>query len=148
MNAKELIMDYYVRLNKDIFPLKKGEILKVTGSVVRAFLPACAWCKDIKDNIYFIFEDDIDPIPLTVDILKAYGFTGDAPGYSLSEKAGDLYAKQLSDGAWLLTIFYNDFFLPMGTMVIFHVHQLQQWLRLCGIEREIKMSSLTSINTI
>ena len=151
MNAKELIMDYYVRLNKDIFPLKKGEILKVTGSVVRAFLPASAWCKDIKGNIYFIFEDDIDPIPLTVDILKAYGFektSSVVPRYILSDNLFTVFAKNINDSAWLIDVLDNKFNLPDQSAIVYHVHQLQLWLRFCGIEREIKMSSLTSINTI
>ena len=148
MNVKELMMGFYVRLNKDNCFLEKGQILKVLSFTYYQFLPASAKCEDAYGYECILGVDYLDPIPLTVDILKAYGFTGDAPGYSLSEKAGDLYAKQLSGGAWQLSIFYNNFFFPMGTMVIFHVHQLQQWLRFCGIVREIKMSSLTSINSI
>ena len=148
MNAKELMTGFYVQLNKDSYFFKKGQNLRVLSITYYKYLAASVKCQDASGYVCMLEIDNLDPIPLTVDILKAYGFTGDAPGYSLSEKAGDLYAKQLSGGAWQLSIFYNDFFLPMGTMVIFHVHQLQQWLRLCGIEREIKMSSLTSVNTI
>lgn len=148
MNAKELMTGFYVRLNKDSYFFKKGQNLRVLSIAYYKYLAASVKCQDASGYVCMLEIDNLDPIPLTLDILKAYGFTGDAPGYSLSEKAGDLYAKQLSGAAWQLSIFYNDFFLPMGTMVIFHVHQLQQWLRLCGIEKEIKMSSLTSIDTI
>lgn len=148
MNAKDLITGYYVRLNKDVIPLEKGELLKVVSLTLRQFIKPTATCKDIKGDVFYVYVEDIDPIPLTVDILKAYGFIDEAPGYSLYDESGSIYARQLSGGAWEILIFYTDFWHPMGTTVIYHLHQLQQWLRLYGFKREIEMSSLTSINTI
>lgn len=150
MNAKELIMDYYVQLNKDVYPLKKGEILKVTEVGVRPMIKPNTWCRDFKGNIYFIFEDDIDPIPLTVDILKKYGFemaSSEIQKYILWEHKYTVFAKHIDNGAWEIDIFSKECKLPYQSAIVYHVHQLQQWLRFCGIEREIKMSSLTSVNT-
>ena len=151
MNIKEIMMDYYVRLNKDAIPLEKGELLKVVSITLRQFLKPTATCKDIKGEVFYVYVEDLDPIPLTVDILKIYGFemaSSEIQKYILWEHKYTVFAKKIDNEAWEIDIFSKECKLPYQSAIVYHVHQLQQWLRLCGMEREIKMSSLTSVNTI
>lgn len=151
MNAKELMMGFYVRLNNDCFLFEKGQILKVLSTTYYKYLTASAKCQDASGYECTVEVDYLDPIPLTVDILKEYGFektSSIVPRYILSNNLCTIFAKEICKGAWLIDVLDNNFNLPDQSAIVYHVHQLQQWLRFCGIEREIKMSSLTSINTI
>lgn len=151
MNIKEIMMDYYVRLNKDAIPLEKGEILKVVSITLRQFRKPTATCKDIKGEVFYVYVADLSPIPLTVDFLKDNGFemaSSEIQAYMLWEHKYTVFAKKIDNEAWQIDIFSKECKLPYQSSIVYHVHQLQQWLRFCGIEREIKMSLLTSINTI
>lgn len=151
MNAKELMMGFYVRLNKDSYIFEKGQILRVLSITYYKYLAASVKCQDASGYVFTLEIDNLDPIPLTVDILKAYGFEKTSsllPRYILSDNLFTVFAKNINDSAWLIDVLDNKFNLPDQSAIVYHVHQLQQWLRFCGIEREIKMSSLTSVNTI
>lgn len=151
MNAKDLITDFYVRLNKDSYFFKKGQILKVMSINFYQYIAATAKCQDAIGYVSIVEVDNLDPIPLTLDILKELGFemaTSEVQKYILWEHKYTVFAKGIDNGAWEIDIFSKECKLPYQSAIVYHVHQLQQWLHLCGIEREIKMSSLTSVNTI
>lgn len=151
MNAKELMMGFYVRLNKDSYFFEKGQILRVLSITYYKYLAASVKCQDASGYVCILEIDNLDPIPLTVDVIKDFGFektTSLVPRYILDDDLYTVFAKDIYDGAWLIDVLDNKFNLPDQSAIVYHVHQLQQWLRFCGIEREIKMSSLTSINTI
>lgn len=151
MKANELMMGLYVRLNKDNYFYEKGQILKVLSINYFQYLPATAKCEDESGYVSIVEVDRLDPIPLTIDILKLYGFEKSAslvPWYILSDNLYTVFARELYGGAWSIDVLDNKFNMPDQSAIVCHVHQLQQWLRFCGIERKIKMSSLTSINTI
>ena len=171
MKANEIMMGDYARINKDVFPLKKDTIVQVL-SIVNSHSVAFSnnscpmkiknfgnFVKDIWVQCVFheqkihvgIFHEYLDPIPLTVEILKKYGFEmalSEVQKYILWEHKYTVFAKNIDNEAWEIDIFSKECKLPYQSAIVYHVHQLQQWLRFCGIEREIKMSSLTSINTI
>lgn len=151
MNATELMMGFYVQLNKDYCFFEKGQIVKVLSITYYKYLTASARCQDANGYEFTIEVDYLDPIPLTVDILKDFGFkktTSLVPRYILDDDLYTVFAKDIYDGAWLIDVLDNKFNLPDQSSIVYNVHQLQQWMRFCGIDREIKMSSLTSINTI
>ena len=84
----------------------------------------------------FVWEtyDNIEPIPLTSEILEKNGFE-DWDGWSIysPENTG-------IEIAWLGTILkiggeYGNFELP----AIEYIHQLQHALRLCGIDKTIEL---------
>lgn len=147
MKVSELMVDNFVRLNKEIDSFKKEIVVVRT---IFSFNEVSIG--DLEGFRYCCIDPEyLDPIPLTLDILKAYGFektTSLVPRYILDDDLYTVFAKDIYDGAWLIDVLDNKFNLPDQSAIVYHVHQLQQWLRFCGIEREIKMSSLTSINTI
>ena len=72
--------------------------------------------------------DDIDPIPITPEILEKNGFVKE----SRENHGNNLQYCILTDGLWI-DISGENFF--EGKLE--YVHQLQHALRLCGIEIEI-----------
>ena len=72
--------------------------------------------------------DDIDPIPITPEILEKNGFVKE----SRENHGNNLKYCILTDGLWI-DISGENFF--EGKLE--YVHQLQHALRLCGIEIEI-----------
>lgn len=151
MKVSELMVDNFVRLNKEIDDFKKEIVVVRTifsfNEVSIGDLEGFRYC--CINPVY------LGPIPLTVDILKTYGFKIAGPSnaphlqnYVLARDFEDVYAEEINDGTWRIDVNCTEFNLPVQTAMVYHVHQLQQWLRFCGIEREIKMSSLTSVNTI
>lgn len=151
MKANELMMGDYAQLNKDVFPCIKGEIVKIL-SIINDGGRGClrhefmVECQILSGNKYFFFLQHLDPIPLTEDILKKIGFEKTklvVPSYILCENIFTVFAKKSNGGAWLIDVLKTDFNLPDQSAIVFNVHQLQQWLRFCGIEREITIDCLT-----
>lgn len=92
--------------------------------------------------------DDIEPIPLAPEILEKNGIkleeVGDN-GVLTSPKWRNRFEK------WVLRTLWRDTFIwydrtakywhlqDMGAAKLLYVHQLQNALRLCGIEKEIEL---------
>lgn len=150
IKLNELMMGLFCRLNKGFYFFKKGQILKVLTITYYQFVTNSVKCEDASGYVSFFGVDCLDPIPLTEDILKKIGFEKTmlvVPSYILCDNIFTVFAKKISDRDWLIDVLKTDFNLPDQSAIVHNVHQLQRWLRFCGIEREIKMSSLTSINT-
>ena len=90
--------------------------------------------------------DEIEPIPLTAEILEANGFEKNSAKYYRivigKQMAGDGYETQevaISEKG-LLLIFTSvcDVRIPIK-----YVHELQHALRLCGIDKEIVLNPET-----
>lgn len=100
--------------------------------------PAGIWCtltfrNDRNVNMY---PDYCTPIPITPQILEANGFTR----YSIVHN--NLQQWVLNEGNGCRIAFYQD--VKIGKWVIKdiwidYVHELQQVLRLCKIEKEIEL---------
>lgn len=123
MKAEELFIGAYV--------MALGRIRKVK-SIVK---------KDTGVEISFegknpvvVSLDEIDPIPLTAEILGKNKF-------SKSRLMGEQrhFTYYLAPSVSLLAIYDADFSLHIGDSAryIKYVHTLQHALRLCGIEKEI-----------
>lgn len=146
MKVNELMVGNFVRLNKEI-----GDFEKEIVVVRTIFWFNEASVEDLEGFSCCIDAQYLDPIPLTVEILEKYGFemaSSEVQKYILWEHKYTVFAKKIDNGAWEIDIFSKECKLPYQSAIVYHVHQLQQWLRFCGIEREIKKSSLTSVNTI
>ena len=89
------------------------------------------------DELVLVFKQrEIEPIPLTPEILEKNGFKQDKYGnYLLEEDLGEseiwLYLQQTTSIA--------DFWCTVSETVVRmnHVHQLQHALSLCGSEKQI-----------
>ena len=91
----------------------------------------------VTDNLgtYFAIYNNINPIPLTPEILEKNGFV----------KNKDSYLCKLSDKDSKIAIAYSDLYLdirrtnPIMTIMVqcMYVHELQHVLKLCKVDKEI-----------
>ena len=94
---------------------------------------------------YLRLNEEVQPIPLTAELLEKNGFEKIIPNgytspqqeYVLAGDYEDVYAEEINDGTWKIDVDCTEFDLPRQTAMISYLHQLQNWFRLCGIEREI-----------
>jgi len=81
------------------------------------------------------YYDNMQPIPLTPEILEKNGFVyADLPFEDFYEGYGlHIHGGNYADG-------HSNWYIICGinvSMNVTHVHELQQALRLCGIDKEI-----------
>ena len=81
--------------------------------------------------------DVYQPIPLTVEILLTNGFEKKGHRYGIYDDYFDFEMYEYNDGTWLVSYHCCEMSLPDEQVLIFHVHQLQHFMRHCGIEKEI-----------
>ena len=84
------------------------------------------WC-----NIWNVL-----PIPLTDEILEA-NFEKKGANFGIFDDYFDFELHEYNDGTWLATYHCCEMSLPDEQVMLFHVHQLQHFMRHCGIEKEI-----------
>lgn len=135
MEAKELQIGDYVNY--------RGQIIKVTSLNDKGGSNEVGW--GIYEELC-VYATLVKPISITPEILEKNGFVKCEPqGY-------DLYIKD-KEGAGLYRIFWQgedyNYYLEVAAYVgdygefnktnIKYVHQLQQVLRFCGIEKEIEL---------
>ena len=92
-------------------------------------------------------EDEIQPIPLTPEILEKNGFVkynevSDTPPYDQDEEGNMYYSYKGEHKFWGWWQPNNVYFIPVNAMIdleIKYVHELQHALRLCGINKEIEI---------
>ena len=83
--------------------------------------------------------DEIEPIPLTAEILERNGFKRSGTNYIMADDYYDIVVHEISDSIWDLQ--YTNCEMPVGNqqMCVCHVHQLQHALRMCDEEIEIEL---------
>lgn len=86
-------------------------------------------------------EDEIQPIPITPEILVKNGFETHIPKecYLLSTDYYDLYIARYTDGLWEVVYSDCEFNFEDWRMYVSYTHELQHALRLCGINKEIEI---------
>ena len=92
-------------------------------------------------------EEDINPIPLTAEILEKNGFiksnsVSDIPPFDKDEDGNMYYSFKGENKFWGWWQPDNIFFIPanaMGNIEIRYVHELQHALKLCGIAKNIEL---------
>jgi hypothetical protein len=122
MNATDLMINDIVQFGEEQVKVMSFEYCGYCNS--RIFV-------EYKDgSIYPTHHDNIKPIPLTKEILMNNGFSSNYAEDDLSyaESCGDIIGIHIYGKNGL-----------MDEMYFKYVHQLQQALRLCGIEKTIEL---------
>lgn len=131
INIKDIQVGDYLRVNRDVC-IKKGTIVEVRGIDADNRFEnhtGCVSCRPLDDNQFDggIWCDYLDPIPLTAEILEK-NFPEPTDGLTWFTEEGG---------------FNCHTYVPKCEINAFglfkYVHQLQNALRLAGIEHEIKL---------
>ena len=131
INIKDIQVGDYLRVNRDVC-IKKGTIVEVRGIDADNRFEnhiGCASCHPLDDNQFDggIWCDYLDPIPLTAEILEK-NFPEPTDGLTWFPEEGG---------------FNCHTYVPKCEINAFglfkYVHQLQNALRLCGIEKTIEL---------
>lgn len=86
-----------------------------------------------QDEEYIVH--DIEPIPLTPEILEKNGLANDYYGSYFKEDEHMLLEISTSEDCISWTINTHEY----GILKLEYVHQLQHALKLCGIDKEIEL---------
>ena len=129
MKATELMLGDWVFNTQNNKPEQVQEIL--TGNDIDY-----AVMLDYRD-IYN--EDDIEPIPLTAEILKANGFEPRDEHFYLSDDYYDIDVWQYSDGIWIVRYDCCEMNMPSEQWTISYLYELQQFMRHCKIDKTIEL---------
>lgn len=137
MKAKELMLFDFVRRKKD------GKVMTVVelryAETIAAITPDDVYYGDMEDY----HESEIEPIPLTPEILEKNGFEktrgmGETI-YTFSDNT-EYYAiaiDEYSDTIWRVEYTNCEFNFPLIRNMVCYVHELQHCLKLVGIDKEI-----------
>lgn len=153
MNAKELMIGDWVKVKEpDRYAGAQGTILSLTS------LEGGYYAINIFDVNYGyltkdVFNEDIEPIPLTTEILEKNGF--DELMSEGEEVAAMFGRKPEPTGVWQYGFgrFDSVAYMPERSFLrikfmegcqtdianIKYVHELQHALRLCGVEKEVEI---------
>jgi len=136
MEAKDLMIGCLYRVKKDVC-LPNGTIVIIRGidadnRFPEKHLVGSATCLPINNEYgftYGVWVEYLEPIPLTPEILEKNEFSDnyavDDQSYAV-DGGGDVVGVHIIGKGGI-----------MDEMYFKYVHQLQQALRLCGIEKEI-----------
>ena len=81
--------------------------------------------------------DEIEPIPLSAEILEQNGLEKKDYRYGIYDDYSDFEIYEYNDGTWLVSYHCCEMSLPDEQLLIYYVHQLQHFVRHCGIEKEL-----------
>ena len=132
MKAEELMIGDYVQLNGSPYVIeeisKKGWV-HMTDPVHNL---------RVQMSTDYIL-DFIESIPLTVEILESNGFEKKGHRYGIYDDYFDFEMYEYNDGTWLVSYHCCEMSLPDEQVLIFHVHQLQHFMRHCAIDKVLKL---------
>jgi hypothetical protein len=145
MEANEIMVGDYLRVNRDGICIPKGTIVRVSeidseNTFREKGLKGSARCEAMDDTWLSggIWCDYLDPIPLTPKILEKNGFQFYNGIWYVDFDRLDLgvLAIGIDDGCGV-----GFCIMPDGEVSYFcnSVHQMQHFLRLCLIEKEITL---------
>lgn len=123
MKAKELQIGDYVNY--------RGQIIKVTSLYDKGGSNEVGWSD--KESVW-VNGRCIEPIPLTPEILEK----NEIDSVFKTRYKGFYLEYHAEAGMIMLYVYNNGSFQPTGASFKY-VHQLQHALRLCGIDKEIKL---------
>ena len=132
MKAEELMIGDYVQLNGSPYVIeeisKKGWV-HMTDPVHNL---------RVQMSTDYIL-DFIEGIPLTVEILESNGFEKKGHRYGIYDDYFDFEMYEYNDGTWIVSYHCCEMSLPDEQVLIFHVHQLQHFMRHCAIDKVLKL---------
>lgn len=138
LTAKDLMIgDYVIRKN-----VPKEILIVVAIDSIRGIVYLDLDGLGITEKI-----ENIEPIPLTTDILEKNGFVksygvSDTPPYDIDEEGNMYYSFKGEHKFWGWWQPDNTYYIPanaMGDIVIKYLHELQHALRLAGIKKTIEL---------
>lgn len=143
MKAKDLMIGDYViaKYNECIGEgrYRQWEGTAKVVSISSSYITVVYLLND-DDDITDCDENEIEPIPITPEILEKNGFKNDGhASYFYNHDFYDLEIREWSDGNWLVVLEDCEFNLPHSQVFVSHVHQLQHALRLFGTDKEIEL---------
>lgn len=122
MKAQDLMIGDIVAVNNT--PLR----IAALGTAKTGFI-------DAKGEMFYHYYDNIEPIPLTSEILEKNEFRNSLDEWHLFQGClqTNFTLKSYDDT--------NEVLLPLfnGNMQIIYVHELQHALKLCGIDKNIEL---------
>lgn len=126
MICQELMIGDYIQSHKQIYRVAGIKPLSDIELVVM----------DTNGKLLDMFIDDVEPISVSLEILNQNGFElqrdksglGTLDTYWLGSELGAFRIHRLNNGDY-----------QFGLVKIKFVHQLQQALRLCGINKDIEI---------
>ena len=92
---------------------------------------------DIYRNAEFCY-----PIPLSAEALEKNGFERNPHKNShfyFDDGFVEVDIHEITEGVWLVEVDNLVISMPTQRIIVCNVHELQHALRLCGIEKEIKL---------
>lgn len=154
--------DIFVSALKNIFNTRTMATLKISdlsvGDWVQVLLRKCDYDKpdsfkakvltvvnnsvgvgyDNSGIVMSAFVEDLQPIPITAEILEKNGFERSTSQFIVyhTDKVWISYDKPSE--TWSVTMYINDFTSNLHANIL-HIHQLQHALRLAGVEKEINL---------
>lgn len=144
MKAEELFVGALVRVNRDGLCIKKDTIVEVRAvdaddKLIEKGLVGSAHCRPLDDNQFDggIWCEYLEPIPLTPEILEK-NFERKT-FYGIYDDYYDLDIREYSDGLYIATYHSCEFNIPDQTIHLSWVHELQHFMRHCGIEKKIAL---------
>ena len=136
MNAKELMISDWVLHEGEPYQIRQLGIFGVD----RDGEDYPAVCIGKPNGIGIILErNEIEPIPLTPEILEKNGFKKKGYRYGIYDDYFDFEMHEYNDGTWLVSYHCCEMSLPDEQLLICYIHQLQHFMRHCGIEKEIEL---------
>ena len=143
MDIKELMVGDLFRVNRDKLCIKKDTIVQVRGidgddKLEKYGLFGSAHCHPLDEKQFDggIWLDYLDPIPLTQEILKKNGFEYYHKNFASTDYDSPFKLEMVewpdengNGGLWLIR----------GLLKIRFVHELQNVIRLCEIDKEIQL---------
>ena len=82
---------------------------------------------------------DLEPIPLTAEMLSKLGFKKKGNRYGIYDDYFDFEMHEYNDGIWVVSYHCCEMSLPDEQLLICYIHQLQHFMRHCGIDKTIEL---------
>lgn len=144
IGAENLKAGDIVRINKDYDGLVNGDVGKIT-IVGDYFIQLTTYTNRIERR-YRVFSDNIDPIPLTPEILEKNRFEVEYPGKRYNKPIGAqkrFLSRYLSieyrPTGWKVFMQYNILVDHVLLCSVKHVHELQHILWALGEDANLKI---------
>ena len=133
MDARDLLIGDWVALKSDKTPIKVETNLGGAINIERSYFSG-----SYEGGIY---DEDLEPIPLTHEVLEKIGFKEYGPYYGNKEYTSDFHVMLRS---WTNGESFNFHFREPETgrdcwfpYPVKYVHELQHYFKDCKIEKEI-----------
>ena len=127
MKANEIQIGDYVNY--------RGQIIKVTSLYDKGGSNEVGWSN--KESVW-VNGINIEPIPITAEMLSKLGFKKKGNRYGIYDDYFDFEMHEYNDGMWLVSYHCCEMSLPDEQLLICYIHQLQHFMRHCGIEKTIE----------